>query len=85
MNDLLEPVRKKFETPEMKKLINEAYPPPAKVKPGKGGAGATAAGDKSKPSRIDNRIGKIDDVSKDPDGESLNIEKIDLNEEGEHD
>merc|ERR1712156_976349 len=27
MNDLLEPVRKKFETPEMKKLINGAYPP----------------------------------------------------------
>lgn len=82
MNDLLEPVRKKFETPEMKKLINGAYPPPAKVKPGKGGAGATAAGDESKPSRLDIRIGKIVEVSKHPDAESLYIEKIDLNEEG---
>ena len=82
MNDLLEPVRKKFETPEMKKLINGAYPPPVKVKPGKGGAGAAAAGDESKPSRLDIRIGKIVEVSKHPDAESLYIEKIDLNEEG---
>jgi len=34
LNGLLEPVRKTFETPEMKKLIVTAYPPPAKVKPG---------------------------------------------------
>ena len=75
MNDLLEPVRKKFETPEMKKLINGAYPPPAKIKPGKGGAGAAVAGDESKPSRLDMR-------SKDPDAKSLSLEKIDLNKEG---
>ena len=82
MNELLDPVRKKFETPEMKKLINGAYPPPSKVKPGKGGAGAPAAADESKPSRLDIRIGKIVHVSKHPDAESLYIEKIDLNEEG---
>jgi tyrosyl-tRNA synthetase len=34
LNGLLDPVRKTFETPEMKKLVNAAYPPPAKVKPG---------------------------------------------------
>ena len=34
LNGLLEPVRKTFETPELKKLVNSAYPPPAKVKPG---------------------------------------------------
>jgi len=79
MNDLLEPVRKKFETPEMKKLINGAYPPPSKVKPGKGGA---VAADESKPSRLDIRVGKIVQVSKHPDAESLYVEKIDLNEEG---
>merc|ERR1712226_1389779 len=48
MNDLLDPVRRKFETPDMKKLINSAYPPPAKVKPGKGAAAPGA--DESKPS-----------------------------------
>ena len=82
MNELLSPVRKKFETPEMKKLINAAYPPPPKVKPGKGGAGAPAGLDETKPSRLDIRIGKIVEVSKHPDAESLYIEKIDLNEEG---
>ena len=34
LNQLLDPVRKKFETPELKKLTAAAYPPPAKVKPG---------------------------------------------------
>ncbi len=34
LNRLLDPVRKTFETPEMKKLIAAAYPPPVKVKPG---------------------------------------------------
>ena len=34
LNQLLEPVRKKFETPELKKLTAAAYPPPSKVKPG---------------------------------------------------
>jgi len=53
MNDLLDPVRKKFETPEMKKLINGAYPPPSKIKPGKGGVVGTAGVDESKPSRLD--------------------------------
>ena len=66
----------------MKKLINAAYPPPPKVKPGKGGAGTPAALDEMKPSRLDIRIGKIVEVSKHPDAESLYIEKIDLNEEG---
>ena len=82
MNDLLDPVRKKFETPEMKKLINGAYPPPSKIKPGKGGVVGTAGVDESKPSRLDIRIGKIVEVSRHPDAESLYIEKIDLNEEG---
>merc|ERR1711936_859246 len=80
MNDLLDPVRRKFETPDMKKLINSAYPPPAKVKPGKGAA-ATGA-DESKPSRLNIRIGRIVEVSKHPDAASLYVEKIDLNEEG---
>ena len=80
MNDLLDPVRRKFETPDMKKLINSAYPPPTKVKPGKGAAAPGA--DESKPSRLNIRIGRIVEVSKHPDAASLYVEKIDLNEEG---
>ena len=34
LNGLLEPVRKTFESPELKKLVSSAYPPPVKVKPG---------------------------------------------------
>lgn len=30
INKLLEPIRKKFETPELKKLTEKAYPPPKK-------------------------------------------------------
>ena len=84
MNALLDPVRKKFDTPEMKKLINAAYPPPAKVKPGKGGTAVAGVSDDMKPSRLDIRVGKIVEVSKHPDAESLYIEKIDLAEEGGH-
>jgi len=83
LNQLLEPVRKRFDTPEMKKLISTAYPPPAKVKPGQKGqpaGGAAAAADEVIPSRLDIRIGKIVEVEKHPDAGSLYIEKIDLGE-----
>merc|ERR1719295_2019140 len=82
LNQLLDPVRKKFETPELKKLTAAAYPPPAKVKPGQKGGAAAPAADEVVPSRLDIRIGKIVQVSKHPDAESLYVEKIDLNEEG---
>jgi len=80
LNALLDPVRKKFETPEMKKLIATAYPPPAKVKPGQKGGAAAAAVDEVVPSRLDIRIGKIVEVDKHPDAESLYVEKIDVGE-----
>jgi len=83
LNQLLDPVRKKFESPELQKLTAAAYPPPAKVKPGqKGGAGGAApnAADEVVPSRLDIRIGKIVGVERHPDAESLYVEKIDLGE-----
>lgn len=58
LNQLLEPIRKKFESPELKKLAAAAYPPPAKVKPGKGGA-AAAASEESGPGRLEIKIGKV--------------------------
>merc|ERR550519_2542267 len=81
LNGLLAPVRKKFESPELKKLTAAAYPPPAKVKPGqKGGAGATPAADEVVPSRLDIRIGKIVEVARHPDAGKMDVEKIDLGE-----
>ena len=73
LNQILDPIRKIFDTPELKKLTAAAYPPPAKTKPG-----AKAAEEALVPSRLDVRIGKIVEVSKHPDAESLYVEKIDV-------
>jgi len=81
LNQLLEPVRKKFESPELKKLTQQAYPPPAKVKPGQKGPPGAAAADEVVPSRLDIRVGKIVEVERHPEAESLYVEKIDLGEE----
>jgi len=78
LNRLLDPVRKVFESPELKKLSLEAYPPPAKVKAAKGGKQDEP--DEVAPYRLDIRIGKIVEVSKHPDAEKLYVEKIDLGE-----
>merc|ERR1719208_543561 len=75
LNRLLDPVRKIFESKELKKLSNDAYPPPAKVKPGQKNEPEEIA-----PYRLDIRIGKIVEVSRHPDAEKLYVEKIDLGE-----
>jgi len=84
LNQLMEPVRKTFETPELKKLVAAAYPPPAKAKPsgGKGGKGGAAppATDEIIPSRLNMKVGRIVEVSRHPDAEKLYVEKIDLGE-----
>eukprot|EP00795_Rhopilema_esculentum_P017521 gene17521-9144_t len=75
MNELLDPIRKKFETKEMKALINKAYPKVEKKAKGKG------ENREVNPSRLDLRIGKIISVKKHPDADSLYIEEIDVGEE----
>merc|ERR1712168_1710511 len=75
LNRLLDPVRKVFESKELKKLSLNAYPPPAKVKPGQKNEPEEIA-----PYRLDIRIGKIVEVSRHPDAEKLYVEKIDLGE-----
>ncbi|XP_012278744.1 tyrosine--tRNA ligase, cytoplasmic [Orussus abietinus] len=72
VNRLLDPIRKEFETnPDLKSLASKAYPPLQKQKPI----------EEITPSRLDIRIGKVVDVNKHPDADSLYIEKIDLGEE----
>ncbi|XP_049891436.1 tyrosine--tRNA ligase, cytoplasmic [Epinephelus moara] len=85
LNQLLEPIRKKFETPELRKLTNNAYPDPSKTKgAGKGakagGGGGGGEDDELVPSRVDIRVGKIISVEKHPDADSLYLEKIDVGE-----
>lgn len=84
LNRLLDPVRKYFETPELKKLVAKAYPPPAKAAPsgGKkgGGGGGQPETDELIPSRLNMKVGKIVEVAKHPDSDKLYVEKIDLGE-----
>merc|ERR1712158_94050 len=78
LNRLMDPVRKIFESPELKKLTERAYPPPAKEK--KGGNKAAPAEAELSPARLDMRVGKIVEVGRHPDAEKLYVEKIDLGE-----
>lgn len=84
LNNLLDPIRKKFESPELKKLTNSAYPAPSKhkggAKGGDGGGGGGGEDDEIIPSRLDIRVGKIISVEKHPDADSLYLEKIDVGE-----
>ncbi|XP_047239536.1 tyrosine--tRNA ligase, cytoplasmic [Girardinichthys multiradiatus] len=80
LNQLLDPIRKKFESPELRKLTNSAYPDPSKTKAG--GKGAKTGGEDGElvPSRLDIRVGKVISVEKHPDADSLYLEKIDVGE-----
>jgi len=78
LNRLLDPVRKAFEAPELKKLAMEAYPPPVKAKVVKGNKPAEV--EEVATYRLDIRIGKVVEVSRHPDAEKLYVEKIDLGE-----
>ncbi|KAM3857924.1 tyrosine--tRNA ligase, cytoplasmic isoform 2-T2 [Diretmus argenteus] len=77
LNKLLDPIRRKFESPELRKLTNSAYPDPSKTR---GGGGAGGEDDELVPSRLDIRVGKIVSVEKHPDADSLYLEKIDVGE-----
>jgi len=78
LSETLEPVRKRFQEPDMKTLLAKAYPPPKKEKKVKAGA---AAEREVTPARLDIRIGKIVEVKPHPDADSLFVESIDVGEE----
>ncbi|KAL0274251.1 UNVERIFIED_CONTAM: hypothetical protein PYX00_006722 [Menopon gallinae] len=74
INKLLAPIRKAFEKPDLKKLTEAAYPTATK-------GAAKQSGDEIIPSRLDIRVGRIVEVARHPDADSLYVEKIDLGEE----
>lgn len=80
LNQLLEPIRKEFDTPELKKLTSQAYPVEKKKKPGQAGGQEE---DAIVPSRLDLRVGRITKVDKHPDAESLYVETVDLGNDEE--
>lgn len=77
LNKLLEPIREKFSSPEMKKLSNAAYPEASKQKPA---ANIPAVSEEPSPSLLDLRVGKVLSVSKHPDAEALYVLSIDVGE-----
>ncbi|GIY71776.1 tyrosine--tRNA ligase, cytoplasmic [Caerostris darwini] len=74
LNRLLAPIRKKFESPELQKLSAQAYPPLCTK--GKVVHMETPV----TPARLDIRIGKIMEIKKHPDADSLYVSKVDLGE-----
>lgn len=72
INRLLDPIRKEFEAnSKLKSLASKAYPPPQKQK---------TVEVEITPTRLDIRVGKIVEVKRHPDADSLYVEKIDLGE-----
>ncbi|KYO25823.1 tyrosine--tRNA ligase, cytoplasmic isoform A [Alligator mississippiensis] len=84
LNKLLDPIREKFNNPEMRKLTSAAYPDAAKAKAAE--KGPKNSGPKNSdpedviPSRLDIRVGKVISVEKHPDADSLYLEQIDVGE-----
>lgn len=74
LNRLLDPIRKKFQDPELQQLSAKAYPPLNKK-----GKLVTSELPIS-PARLDIRIGKIIEIQKHPDADSLYVSKVDLGE-----
>lgn len=86
-------IRQKFERPELVKLTDDAYPDEVKkskpaAAPKTGGnapapktGGNSPAPEKIDVSRLDIRVGKIVEVDRHPDADSLYVEKIDVGEE----
>eukprot|EP00049_Salpingoeca_infusionum_P018046 m.355494 g.355494 ORF g.355494 m.355494 type:complete len:523 (-) comp17264_c0_seq1:499-2067(-) len=73
LNELLAPIRAKFDTPEMQDLSNRAYPAPKAAKKQK----ADQAPKPMDPSRLDLRVGKIVSVETVPESDKLFLEQID--------
>jgi len=80
LNELMEPIRKKFQSEELKKLVASAYPAQNTIKMKKASSSADKNSDETDPGRLEIKIGKIVEVSKHPDADSLYVEKIDLGE-----
>ncbi|KAG6441622.1 tyrosine--tRNA ligase, cytoplasmic [Manduca sexta] len=76
INKLLAPVQDIFKDPKLQELTKKAYPPPTKAK-----GNASNAADEITPGRLDIRVGRIVEVSRHPEADTLYVEKIDLGEE----
>lgn len=81
LNKLLDPIREKFNSPELKKLSSEAYPDPTKQKTAPKAQNKSTGAEEVIPSLLDLRVGKVLTVSRHPDADTLYVETIDVGEE----
>uniref|UniRef100_A0ABM5ESC6 Tyrosine--tRNA ligase n=1 Tax=Pogona vitticeps TaxID=103695 RepID=A0ABM5ESC6_9SAUR len=80
LNKLLEPIREKFGSAQMKKLASSAYPDPSKAKLAAKGPSKNSDPEDVVPSRVDLRVGRVLSVGKHPDADTLYVERIDVGE-----
>ncbi|XP_034610252.1 LOW QUALITY PROTEIN: tyrosine--tRNA ligase, cytoplasmic [Trachemys scripta elegans] len=80
LNKLLDPIRERFNTPELKKLTSAAYPDLSKAKASVKNSTKNSNPEVVVPSQLDIRVGKVISVEKHPDADSLYLEKIDVGE-----
>uniref|UniRef100_K7FIB3 Tyrosine--tRNA ligase n=1 Tax=Pelodiscus sinensis TaxID=13735 RepID=K7FIB3_PELSI len=71
LNKLLDPIREKFHTPELKKLTSAAYPDPSKAKASVKNSTKNSNPEDVVPSQLDIRVGKVISVEKDVETSSL--------------
>nr|XP_025037690.1 tyrosine--tRNA ligase, cytoplasmic [Pelodiscus sinensis] len=64
LNKLLDPIREKFHTPELKKLTSAAYPDPSKAKASVKNSTKNSNPEDVVPSQLDIRVGKVISVEK---------------------
>ncbi|XP_053563246.1 tyrosine--tRNA ligase, cytoplasmic isoform X3 [Bombina bombina] len=81
LNKLLDPIREKFTSPEMKKLSSEAYPESPKQKIIPKSQPKNSGPEELVPSLLDLRIGKVLSVNRHPDADTLYVQSIDVGEE----
>lgn len=81
LDQLLDPIRKKFQQEDLKELTAKAYPKAPKSKSKGGNPAANNVDESQIAGRLDMRVGKIISAEKHPDAESLYLEKIDFGEE----
>ncbi|XP_009955265.1 PREDICTED: tyrosine--tRNA ligase, cytoplasmic, partial [Leptosomus discolor] len=77
LNKLLDPIREKFNSPELKKLTHMAYPT---AKPAEKHTKNSEPENMVVPSQLNIRVGKVISVEQHPDADSLYVEKIDVGE-----
>uniref|UniRef100_A0A1W7RC15 Tyrosine--tRNA ligase n=1 Tax=Agkistrodon contortrix contortrix TaxID=8713 RepID=A0A1W7RC15_AGKCO len=80
LNKLLDPIREKFSSSQMKKLASRAYPEASTAKSAVKGSTKNSDSEEVIPSRVDLRVGRVLSVEKHPDADTLYVEKIDLGE-----